>query len=60
MSRPPILTRTDRSERHKRIVAVYQQGHSSRAVAARFGLNDSHVRAIVRLYGVARPVGRPA
>lgn len=59
MSRAPALTHTDRAHRHKRIVAAYQCGASSRAVAEMFGMNDSHVRSIVRLYGVARPGGRP-
>ena len=59
MSRAPLLTFADRAVRHQRIAATYQAGHSSRSVAAMFGMNDSHVRAIARLYGIARPVGRP-
>ena len=53
-----FLTRVDRAARHERIVAAYLKGATSRAVAASFGLTDSHVRAIVRLYGVARPRGK--
>lgn len=55
-----FLTRVDRAERHRAIVADYCAGLSSRAVAARYGLSDGHVRAIVRLYEVARPIGRRA
>ncbi len=53
------LTRVDRAQRHKRIVSEYVAGLSSRAVAKRFNLSDSHVRAVVRLYEAARPPGRP-
>jgi hypothetical protein len=60
MATIPALTRIDRAERHKRIAAAYEGGLDSRTVAALFGMNDSHVRSIVRLYGVSRPVGRPA
>lgn len=55
----PHLTRVDRCERHRALVAEYLTGLPSRAVAARFGLSDSHTRAVLRLYEVARPVGRP-
>ena len=60
MASVPTLTRIDRAERHRRIVAAYQSGASSRAVADWFGMNDSHVRYVLRLYGVARPGGRPS
>lgn len=53
------MTRVERAERHKLIAASYKSGLPSREVARRFGLNDSHVRYIARLYGVARPAGRP-
>jgi hypothetical protein len=59
MSRTPALTFVDRAQRHKRIVAAYESGASSRAVADWFGMNDSHVRYVLRLYGVARRPGRP-
>lgn len=52
------LTHNDRAVRHQRLVAAYKAGESSRSVASRFGLSDSHVRYIVRLYGAARPRGR--
>ncbi len=58
MSRPPILTRADRAQRHQRIAAAYRAGQCSRTVAALFGLSDSHVRAVVRLYECARQAGR--
>lgn len=60
MAAAPQLTRVDRYERHQRLIADYGRGLSSRAVAALHGLSDSHVRAVVRLYEVARPVGRPS
>ena len=60
MSRPPILTRVDRAQRHNRIVAAYCAGRCSRAVAAMFGMNDSHVRSVLRLYGASRRPGRPS
>jgi hypothetical protein len=60
MSRTPALTFVDRAQRHKRIVAAYESGASSRAVADWFGMNDSHVRYVLRLYGVARRPGRPS
>ena len=54
------LTRNDRAERHRRIAREFANGNlGSRAIAAKFGMNDSHVRQIARLYGVSRPVGRP-
>lgn len=59
MASTPLLTRNDRAERSKQIVAAYEAGATSRTLAERFGLTDSHVRSILRLYGVARPVGRP-
>lgn len=59
MASKPFMTTVDRAERHKRIVAAYQAGETSRTVAAAFGMNDSHVRGILRLYGVSRRVGRP-
>lgn len=59
MSRTPILTRNDRAHRHQRIVAAYSNGRCSRTVAALFGLSDSHVRSVLRLYGVQRRPGRP-
>lgn len=60
MSRLPTLTRADRAYRHEKIVAAYQRGGCSRSVASMFGMSDSHVRAVLRLYGVARPVGKRA
>ena len=54
-----FLTRVDRAQRHKAIVADYERGHCSRTVAQQFGLSDGHVRAVLRLYGVARRRGRP-
>ncbi len=60
MSCQPSLTRVARAERQKQAVAAYCRGLSSRQVAAMFGLNDSHVRYVMRLYGVARRPGRPA
>lgn len=59
MSHLPALTRNDRAERHRRIVASYQDGRCSRTVAELFGMSDGHVRAVVRLYGAARRPGRP-
>ena len=59
MASVPQLTRVDRAWRHKAIVAAATDGLSSRTLAARFGMNDSHVRSILRLYGVARRAGRP-
>ena len=58
MSRYPTLTRNDRRNRWERIVAAYRQGACSRTIAQAFGMNDSHVRAIVRMAGVQRPPGR--
>lgn len=58
MKRVPVLTHYDRACRHKRIVAAYLRPASSRAVASEFGISDSHVRWIARLYGVARPAGK--
>ena len=60
MPQARFLTRVDRAYRHQAIVATYRGGLSSRAVAVRYGLSDSHVRAIVRLYEAARRPGRPA
>lgn len=57
MASKPQLTRNDRAERHRQIVAAYRGGMTSRAVAAQFSMTDSHVRAVVRLYGVARSPG---
>lgn len=54
------LTRIARARRHECIVAAYRTGLTSRAVAEQFGMSDSHVRAVVRLYEAARPVGRPS
>lgn len=59
MASAPALTRYDRAQRCKQIVAAYEAGATSRTLAERFRLTDSHVRSILRLYGVARPVGRP-
>lgn len=59
MASKPLMTTVERAERHKRVVAVYAELKSSRAVAKRFGLSKTHVGNIVKLYGVARPVGRP-
>lgn len=58
MASVPQLTRNDRAERHKRIADAIGRGMSSRAVAELFGMNDSHVRYIGRLYGVAHKVGK--
>ncbi len=59
MSYQPVLTRVDRAQRHRRIVEAYQSGLCSRTVAVLFDLSDSHVRHVVNLYEVSRPVGRP-
>lgn len=53
-NRPPKLTHADRGRRHERIVAAYQAGDNSRIVAERFGMDQSHVCSILRLYGVVR------
>lgn len=50
----PMLTHVDRSRRHEKIVAAYQAGANSRVVAERFGINQSHVCYILRLYGVRK------
>lgn len=60
MARLPMLTRGDRAYRHEKIVAAYQRGLSSRAVASAFGMSGGHVRSIIREAGVSRPVGRPS
>ncbi len=59
MTYPVYLSHCDRWYRHEKIVTAYLRPASSRAVAAEFGMSDGHVRYILRLYGVARPVGRP-
>lgn len=59
MASVPAMTNRERGERQRRIVAAYEAGASSRALAQQFGLRDGWVRQIVKLYGVARPVGRP-
>lgn len=59
MSRVPELTRVDRAERHRRMVAAYVAGASTYDLADRFGMNRSHVSAVMRLYGVVRRPGRP-
>lgn len=59
MSRPAAMNRVKRAERHRELVRAYQAGQCSRCVARMFGLSDGHVRAVVRLYGVARRQGRP-
>ncbi len=50
----PKLTHGDRRYRHEKIVAAYQAGENSRVVAERFGMNQSHVCSILRVYGVVR------
>ena len=59
MSVAPIMTRTDRAERHRRLVRQYEAGTSTYALADQYGLSRSHVCSIVRLYGVVRRPGRP-
>ena len=59
LGRAPALSRVERAARHKRIVAAYQTGLSSRAVAEMFGVSDTLVRQVVGLYECARPPGRP-
>jgi hypothetical protein len=58
MASAPQMTRVDRAERHKRIAAAIGKGVGSRAVAEAFGMTDSHVRYIARIYGVAHKPGR--
>lgn len=60
MSAAPNLTRTDRAARHRRMVAAYQAGASTYDLANDFGMNRSHISAVMRLYGVVRRPGRPA
>lgn len=59
MSRAPYLTRADRAERHRRLVSDYVAGASTYDLAERYGLNRSHISAVMRLYGVVRRPGRP-
>ena len=60
MASKPNMTRFDRAERQRKVAEVFATTRlSSRAIAAQFGMNDSHVRSIARLYGVARKPGRP-
>ena len=59
MSHTPTLTHVDRAERHRRLVREYVAGASSYDLADRFGMNRSHICAVMRLYGVARRPGRP-
>lgn len=53
------LPRTAQAERRQAIADAYATGLSSREVAERFGTSGGRVREIAKLYGVARPVGRP-
>lgn len=38
---------------------LYEQGHSSRAVARLSGISSSYVRKLVAEAGIGRPVGLP-
>lgn len=40
-------------------IDLYEQGHSSRAVAKIVGLSSTYVRELMRDAGIARPPGRP-
>jgi DNA-binding NarL/FixJ family response regulator len=55
---PHVTKRQDATERKTQVIAAYQAGHSSRAVAAQFGIADAYVRQIVKRAGVARPRGK--
>lgn len=58
MSGKPVMTHADRAERQRRVAQAFATtALGSRAIAAQFGMNDSHVRYIARLYGVARKSG---
>lgn len=60
MASKPNMTRFDQAERHRKVADAFVNTRlSSRAIAQQFGMNDSHVRSIARLYGVARKPGRP-
>ncbi len=59
MASAPQLTRNDRRWRHRAIVEAAPRFSGSRALATHFGLSDSHVRSVLRLYGVNRRPGRP-
>lgn len=54
-----FLTNAARASRQRSIAEAYECGGTSRSVAEQFGLSDSHVRWILRLYGVNRKAGRP-
>lgn len=57
----PKMTFVDRAERQRRVAAAIASVKSSRQVAREFGMHDSYVRSIARLYGVSHPRGwRPA
>lgn len=59
MARLPDMTRGDREYRRERMIAAYQRGASSRAVACQFGMSCGYVREIMRNGGVARRPGAP-
>jgi transposase len=53
------MSRRERADRHRAIVAAYELGGTSRSVASQFRVSSGFVRDIIKLYGVSRPVGRP-
>ena len=60
MANKPNMTRFDQSARQQKVAEAFATTRlGSRAIAQQFGMNDSHVRYIARLYGVARKPGRP-
>ena len=53
------LPRREQARRRQAIADAYAAGLSSRAVADMFSTSGGHVRTVIKLYGVARKVGRP-
>lgn len=57
--RHPTMTFMQRRCRMLDMRPDYKAGMTSREVAAKWGMNDSYVRQIMRANGIARPYGRP-
>lgn len=54
------MSRQAQAERRAQIAQAYERGLTSREVAELFDTSSGHVRDVIKLYGVSRPVGRPS
>ena len=57
--RGPFLPHHERRKRDETIVALAKAGMKSGCIGEIVGLSRTRTRAIMALYGVSRPVGRP-